>query len=55
MAGGTEVVIHGVGMDLSPQNNFVQLECYLTDGVTKIYDGLGPDLDRKIALICRRE
>jgi len=47
MAGGTEVVIHAVGMDLTPQNNLVNLECYTQDGDTPIYDGFPSELDRK--------
>ena len=47
MAGETEVVIHGIGMDLTPQNNFVKFSCFNEDSSTSYPDVFGPELDRK--------
>lgn len=50
-AGGNEVVIHGQGMDLTPQNNFVKLKCYTTyEGAsesTLVYNGVGSELSHE--------
>lgn len=45
LSGKTQVVIHGLGLDLTPENNKVKFTCYTPGDNVEFFSNLGPELD----------